>query len=106
MSDSTMETISSFSKRTGLPDRLIRLMVRQGKLPYIKTGKSHVRIHVDSALEAIKQYSQNSADEIAATLPVPLYQSYRTSVKKSAVTVERKYKGRPPDSVRLANKSS
>lgn len=102
MSDAIMETISDFAKRVNLPEKLIRRMVRQGQIPHLKTiGNCHVRIHVEAALEALKQYSLQSAEEIAAALPVPmrLYQQAPKAVS------ERKYKGRPPDAVRLGRKA-
>ena len=102
MSLPIFETPANFAKRTDLPEQLIRSMVKQGQLPHMKTGKCHVRIHVEASLEAIKQYSQQSATEIAASMPVPI------KIIKSAVkpATDRKYKGRPPDSVRLAMKKA
>lgn len=102
MSDAIMETISVFAKRVNLPERLIRTMVKQGQLPHLKLiGKCHVRIHVEAALEALKQYSLQSAEEIAAVLPVPM-RLYHQPPKAAS---ERKYKGRPPDAVRLGQKA-
>lgn len=101
MPDVIMETIRDFAKRVNLPEKLIRLMVRQGQLPHVKTnGNCHVRIHVEAALEAIKQYSIQTAEAIAATLPIPM-RLYRMPPKSAD---ERKYKGRPPDAVRLGKK--
>lgn len=100
-----METVSSFSKRTGLPVKIIRLMARQGQIPHIKTGKSHIRIHIEGGLEAIKQHSQITAAEIAATMPVPIHMlAPIPAFTAKPSSVARKYRGRPPDSVRLAKK--
>lgn len=93
------ETINQFAERTGLPIKLIRIMVRQGQLPHIKTGKAHVRIHIDSALDALRQKAEKTAEEIAATLPVPI--SLRPPKSQQEGQHCKKYKGRPPDSVRL-----
>ena len=97
MSDVIFETPAKFAKRTNLPERLIRALVRQGQLPHIKTGNCHVKIHIEGALEAVKQYSQQSAEAIAANLPVPI----RIIKQHPKPVTERKYKGRPPDAVRL-----
>lgn len=86
----------AFSRRTGLPERLIRLMVRQGQLPHVRTGKCHVLIHVEAALDALRTRAQQTAEEIAAALPVPI----RISPKPQS-ELPRKHKGRPPDAVRL-----
>lgn len=94
-----METVSDFAKRTNLPEKVIRAMVKQGQLPLLKTaGNCHVRIHVDAALEVLKQIAIHSAAEIAATMPVPI----RTNRFIKTASNERKYKGRPPDKVRKA----
>ena len=102
MENTIFETPAKFAKRVELPEHLIRSMVKQGQLPYMNTGKCHVRIHVESALTALKQYAQQSATEIAASMPVPI------KIIKSVVkpVIDRKYKGRPPDSVRLAMKKA
>lgn len=97
----TFESIAAFSKRVNLPERLVRSLVRQGQLPHVKTGKCHVRIHVEAGMEAIKQYSEQTAEEIAATMPVPMR---IISTQRTKIPTERKYRGRPPDKVRLANK--
>lgn len=84
------ESISKFAARVGLPERLIRAMVKQGLLPHVKTGKCHVRIHVEAATETIKQYSQYTAECIAKTLPVPI------TLMQERPVVGQKHQGRPP----------
>lgn len=95
------ETIADFSKRTNLPRRLIDALIKQGVLPHINSGR-HAHIHIEGAQEALKMYSAQSAEEIAATMPVPI----RLMTVKSKTNTERKYKGRPPDKIRLAKKNA
>lgn len=89
------EPPKSFARRVGLPERLVRVMVRQGQLPHVKTGKCHVLIHVEAAMDALRNRAEQTAEEIAATLPVPIRFAAPRPQK------QKKHPGRPPDSVRL-----
>lgn len=100
--DPAFESISSFAKRINLPDGLVRAMVKQGRIPHIKTGKTHVRIHIEAALEAVKHHAEQNAGEIAMTMPLPINVPVPVPVPRA----ERKYKGRPPDAVRLGKKTA
>lgn len=88
----------AFARRTGLPERLVRAMVRQGQLPHLPTGKSHVLIHVEAAMTALATRATQKAEEIAATLPVPVQLMPRPQQQK-------KHQGRLPDKIRLAMKA-
>ena len=95
-----LESPAVFAKRVGINDKLIRQYVKQGKLPYIKTGKSHVKIHVAGALEAIKAMAETTATDQAALMPViPKTVTIPNIPYKHELG---KYRGRPPDKVRLA----
>ncbi len=98
-SSPTFESILAFSKRVSLPERLIRAMVKQGQLPHVKSG-TRVKIHIEAALEAIKKHSEKTAIEIAETMPVPLYTLKMPELQMQPRS-DRKYRGRPPDAVRL-----
>ncbi len=91
--DQTFESIAVFAKRVGLPDRVIRSLAKQGKLPLIKTGRSHTRIHVEAALEAIRHVAEQTASDIALTMPVAI--PIIAPVPRR--DTERKYRGRIPD---------
>lgn len=93
--DQRFESIAAFAKRVGIPERVIRRLARQGKLPLIKTGRSHARIHVEAALEAIRHLAEQTAADIALTMPVevPIIKAELRS------NIERKYRGRVPDKV-------
>lgn len=93
--EQTFEPIAAFAKRVGVPERVIRALAKQGRLPLIKTGKCHARIHVEAALEAIKQFSQQTAADIALTMPVSI--PIITPMPRSSN--ERKYRGRVPNKV-------
>ncbi|MBP1763501.1 MAG: hypothetical protein H6Q65_559 [Firmicutes bacterium] len=95
------ETVKVFSERVGLPEDLLRKMIRQGQIPHVRTGARHVRVHVEAGLEALKKYAEQSAEEIAARLPVPMK---IVKSKQEADPARKKKGGRPPDSVRLAKK--
>ncbi len=95
--DKPFESIASFAKRVNLPTALIRALVKQGQIPYVPTGKSHKRIHTEAGMEAVKKYAEQSAQEIAATMPVPMRTTYPRPIPRS----ERKRQGRPTDAARL-----
>lgn len=97
MDETAFETIAVFSKRVNLPDAVIRQMVKQGQIPHMKISKNSVRVHIGGGLEAVKKYAELTAMEVAATMPVPIHIVCPPPVPRS----ERKYKGRPPDAVRL-----
>jgi hypothetical protein len=105
MTEPAFETVESFAKRTGLPVNLIRGMVRQGQLAHIKTGRCHVRICIDVALEQLRQHATQNAEEIALSMPVPVRLTTIARPREKEKPDARKYKGRPPDSVRLAQKN-
>lgn len=94
----TTESITDFAKRTGLSEKLVRKYVKQGILPHIKTGKSHVKIHIESSLKALDILAQENANQRAAAKPVPL-----TVVNTKVRMAHRHKKGRLPDSIRLSN---
>lgn len=93
------ETIAVFAKRVGLPEKLIRAMVRQGQLSHVKTGPCHARICVAAALDELRKFAEQTAEQIAMRMPVPVY------LAKSDTTGSKKRRGRPPDKVRLAQKA-
>jgi hypothetical protein len=82
------ETILEFSKRMGLSETLIRQYAKQGLLPIIPVGKKHVKVLIDGAREAVRQIAQAHANELAATMPVPISSYY--------VNENKVYRGRPP----------
>lgn len=98
MSD-VLETPTAFAKRTGLPVRHVRQYVRQGKLPHIKTGKSHVLIHVPSGLNALQALCNMTAGEIKAAMPIPL-PIIPSGPRIKKPTGDRKYHGRVPDRIK------
>ena len=96
MISTVFESPNAFARRTGLSDKIIRQYVRQGRLPHIKTGKNHVRIHVEAGLDALRRIAEETAAEkvtIMPALPFNLNIPYRPSEKPKS---EKKYKGRPP----------
>lgn len=96
------ESVPKFSKRIGLPETLVRCLVKQGKLPHVR-GNKHVQINIPASLDALKALSAATAEEIAATMPVPM--TIRpASGKRSKPENNRKYRGRVPDAIRLRNK--
>ncbi len=101
---STFESIPNFAKRVNLPERLLRVMVRQGQISHIKPGKSHAMVHVEAALEDLKKFSQQTAEEIAEMLPVPFKALHPKPRKKAEYKPAKKPRGRLPDSIRLAKK--
>ncbi|WP_371366229.1 hypothetical protein SRRS_06810 [Sporomusa rhizae] len=96
------ETIAAFAKRVNLPDGFVRRMVKQGELPCITTGKTHVKIHIEAALEAIRQYAERKASELQVNMPIPINLA---NIPQLVPRSERKHKGRPPDAVRLGRKA-
>ncbi len=80
------ETILEFSKRMGLSETLIRQYAKQGLLPIIPVGKKHVRVLIEGAREAIWKIARAHADELAATMPVPISSNYSDKTDR----------GRPP----------
>ena len=91
------ETPPQFAKRTSIDYKIILGMVRQGTLPFIKTGKKGVRISVDGGIKALEKLSLDNAKDLATQMPAPLKLIPRT---------ERKNKGRLPDKIRLAQKTA
>ncbi|WP_455577308.1 hypothetical protein [Anaerosinus sp.] len=89
------ESIADFSKRVNLPERLIRSLVKQGQLPHMKLGKCHAKVHIEAGLEFLKLYSQQNANEIATSMPVPI------NISNIPMPKSKKHKGRLPDKVRL-----
>lgn len=82
-----------FAKRVNLPVDTVRKLAKEGKLPHIRPGTSHIQINVEAAEEALKNMAQNTAELLGDRLP--------TIFRKPCKT---KRAGRPPDSVRLATK--
>lgn len=99
-----METPKEFAKRSGVSEKLIRAYVKQGKLPHILTGKSHALIHIDAALESLRLMAEETAADKAAIQPV--FFRVTSPRKRKSEQSDRKYKGRPPDSVRLASRDA
>lgn len=102
MEQPAFETIAAFSKRVNLPDGVVRRMVKQGELPHVTTGKTHVKIHIEAALEAIRYYAERKASELQTNMPIPVNLA---NIPQLVPRSERKYKGRPPDAVRLDRKA-
>ena len=93
--ETEFEVPAKFAKRVGLPERLIRNMVRQGQIPHIPTGKRGVRISIRDGIEALRQFAGLHVADIAARMPVPI--QIQPPLKKKAC-------GRKPDSIRLLKK--
>ncbi len=100
--ESVFETIAAFAKRVNLPDSVIRRMVKRGELPHITTGKTHVKVHIEAAMEAIRQYAERKASELQSNMPTPVNLA---NIPQLVPRSERKHKGRPPDTVRLGRKA-
>lgn len=94
------EPPAAFAKRVGLPENKIRQYVKEGKLPHVITGKTHVKIHVDAALGALRLMAENNAAAVAATMPAPIPRTALPAREKS----EKKFRGRVPDAIRLGRK--
>ena len=90
----TFESPPVFAKRVNLPEEVIRLLAKQGKLPFIKPRKSHIQIHVEAAEIILEQMAKEAAFDRECRMPV-----YVTQIKP------KKHSGRPPDSVRLAKQN-
>ena len=55
----TFDTIKALAENTGLSTFMLRQLVREGKLPYIMSGKKYL-INTAKALEILKTEYQNS----------------------------------------------
>jgi len=97
---STFESPPVFAERVNLPEDTIRLLAKEGKIPYIKPGKSHIHICVEPAIAALQKMAEETANYQADRMPI-----YATRPRK-LIEKTKKRSGRPPDSVRLANQQS
>jgi hypothetical protein len=70
--DEVFESIANFSKRVSLPERLIRALVKQGQLPHVMLGACHAKVHIKAGLEFLKTFSNQNANQIAMSMPVPI----------------------------------
>jgi endonuclease V-like protein UPF0215 family len=96
------ESIRNFSKRVGLAENLIRKYAKSGRIPTVQSGRKNLHVHVEAALIALEQIAKLEATERAMYAPVtPI--AFPVSKR---VLEKRKYRGRPPDAVRLAKKLS
>jgi len=93
----TFESPPVFAKRVNLPEDTIRLLAKEGKLPHIKPGKSHIQICVEAAGVALQKMAEETATYQADRMPV------YTSRPRIAKEKNKNRSGRRPDSIRLAN---
>lgn len=100
MEDTIFETPAKFAKRSGLSLKFIIAGIKQGIIPHIKIGKSHVMVEVLAATESLRVQAINTAAQI--TERMPLFRNLKREPEKE----KKKFGGRLPDAIRLANKNS
>jgi hypothetical protein len=99
MPETIFETPAKFAKRSGLSLKFIIAGIKQGIIPHIKIGKSHVMVEVLAATESLRVQAINTAAQI--TERMPLFRNINLPEKE-----KKKFGGRLPDAIRLANKNS
>jgi len=70
--DKKFETVPEFAERAGLPERVIRMMARQGQLPILDPKAYRPKIEVEGAIEVLKKSAGKTAEEILLGLPAPI----------------------------------
>ncbi|WP_231038399.1 hypothetical protein [Pectinatus frisingensis] len=98
------ESVDSFAKRVNLPAGFIRALAKQGVLPCLKPGSRNIHICVSSAVEFLRKYAGQNANNIAMVMPVPVKVLSDNVVKIPEMDVTKRRKGRIPDKVKARMK--